>query len=104
MIPSRFGCVGLVADKSIQLAALVWIQARPRLAFEHGDGRQLTEGDPGFDAGNLGVGDVLLDKRRLAGLFQQVPHLDSAVLFSNVEDGRSGRGPACRRAHLLRVW
>lgn len=65
---------------------------------------QLTEGHPGFDAGDLGVGDVLLDKCRFAGLLQQVPHLYSSILFPNVEDGWSRRGPARRRAHLLRVW
>lgn len=75
------------------------MRQRPNLTLQ-----LLTECHPGFDAGDLGVGDVLLDKSRFAGLLQQVPHLNSSVLFSNVEDGRSRRGPACRRAHLLRVW
>lgn len=67
-------------------------------------GQQLTEGNPGFDARNLGVCDVFLDKRGFTGLFEQVPHLDSAIFFPNVENCRSGRGPACCSAHLLRVW
>lgn len=38
------------------------------------------------------------------GLFQQVPHLNAAILFPNEENSWSGQGPARRSAHLLRVW
>jgi len=64
---------------------------------------RLTGGDPGSDGGDLGVGDVRVDLRRFPILLQQVPHVDAAVLFSDEDDGRSGRGPAPRGARLLRV-
>ena len=34
------------------------------------------------------------------GLIKQVPHIDGAVLFGDVEDGRSTRGPEGSRQTL----
>lgn len=67
-------------------------------------GCELTGGDPGFNTGNLGICDMLLDMCSFAALFQQVPHLDAAILFPNEENSWSGQGPAGRSAHLLRAW
>lgn len=63
----------------------------------------LTGGGPGFDAGDLGIGDVCLDLCRSAGFFQQVPHLNAAILFPNEENSWLGQGPARRSADLLRA-
>lgn len=64
---------------------------------------KLTGGGPGFDAGNLGIGHVCVDLCRFTGLFQQVPHLNVAILFPNEENSWSGQGPASHSAHLLRA-
>lgn len=49
----------------------------------------LTGGDPGFDAGDLSRGDVLV-QYRFVGFLQQVPHLQAAVFFPDEEHSGPG--------------
>lgn len=70
----------------------------------HQIGGELTGGSPGFDTGNLGICDVRDDLQRFTGLFQQVPHLNAAILSPNEENSRPGQGPASHSALLLTPW
>lgn len=66
----------------------------------HLRGAPLTRGDPWCDTGDGGVGDMCVHLYRLIGLFQQVPHLYTAVLFPKEKNSWSGQGPASCSAHL----
>lgn len=65
---------------------------------------ELTGVRPGFEAGDLGVGDTCLDVCRLDAIFQQVPHINTAIIFPNEEDSWSGQGPASHGALHLKGW
>lgn len=56
----------------------------------------------GSNAGDGGCADVLC-QRRLVTFLQQVPHLDTSVLFPNEEDGRPRRRPVTYSIHDLRA-
>lgn len=62
----------------------------------------LTGYDPGLYAGNLRSAEIL-GLGCFMGLFQQVPHLDVPVLFSNEEHSWSWRRPVAYCAFLWRA-